>query len=65
MGLDAPPGGWARAREAAGEDALWLPLGGEPGGPSPGLLFAASTESLDRALAPLGDPENARASERN
>ena len=47
LGLEAPPGGWPRAREAAGDDALWLPLGGDPGGPSPGLLFATSPESLD------------------
>ena len=65
VGLDAPPGGWARALETAGQGALYLPLDSEPNGPSPGLLFAASMESLDRALPPLGDPENARASGRD
>ena len=45
--------------DAAGEGALWLPLGSEPGGPSPGLLFATSSESLDRALAPPRPPPGA------
>ena len=61
IGLDAPPGGWPRARAAAGEDALWLPLDSEAGGPSPGLLFAPSPESIDRALAPLPTPGASRA----
>ena len=60
LGLEAPPGGWSKARAVAGDDAMWLPLGGEPGGPSPGLLFATSSESLDRALAPPPDPGGSR-----
>ena len=59
LGLDAPHGGWDRAREAAGDFSLLLRLGGEPGGASPGLLFTASKESLDAALAAATGDEGA------
>lgn len=51
FGLDAPRGGWKRALEAAGHGALWIPLGDKKDAHSPALLFAASVEALDRALA--------------